>query len=98
LFTDFASQLLISHPAEVRAAHAPLLALLTDLMTRAGAAGQLHPGAKPRRMAALTMQTVMFIAQSSSVSDDKSGDPITADEVWQFCSSGFAKCGEAAPS
>jgi hypothetical protein len=46
--------LLTSHPAEVKAAHAPLLALLTDLMTEAGGA-----------------------------------------EVWEFCSSGFAKCGEA---
>ena len=91
LFTDFAAQLLTSHPAEVKAAHAPLLALLTDLMTRAGQAGQLHPGTKPRRAAALTMQTVMFIAQSSAVSDGESDDPVTADEVWEFCSSGFAQ-------
>jgi AcrR family transcriptional regulator len=91
LFTDFASQLLASHPAEVKAAHAPLLALLTDLMTRAGQAGQLHPGTRPPRAAALTMQTVMFIAQSSGVSDGESDDPVTADEVWEFCSSGFAQ-------
>src|SRR5277367_5465935 len=33
LFTDFAPRLLISHPIEVRGAHAPLLALLTELLT-----------------------------------------------------------------
>src|SRR5277367_1936217 len=33
LFTDFAPRLLISHPTEVRGAHAPLLALLTELLT-----------------------------------------------------------------
>ena len=92
LFTDFAPQLLISHPAEVKAAHAPLLALLTDLLTQAAAAGRLHPATKPRRAAALTLQTVMFIAQNSGVADDDSASPITADEVWTFCSTGFSSC------
>jgi AcrR family transcriptional regulator len=92
LFTDFAPQLLISHPAEVKAAHAPLLALLTDLMTQAGAAGRLHPATKARRAAALTMQTVMFVAQNSGVADEDTPAPITADEIWTFCSTGFASC------
>jgi AcrR family transcriptional regulator len=91
LFTDFAAQLLTSHPAEVKAAHAPLLTLLTELMTQAGQAGRLHPGTRPRRAAMLTMQTVMFIAQSSGVSGGESDDPVTATEVWEFCSSGFAQ-------
>jgi AcrR family transcriptional regulator len=96
LFTDFAPQLLLSHPAEVRVAHAPLLALLTDLITQAGAAGQLRTAINPRRAAALTMETVMFIAQSSDASDDETlapgaGHPLTADEVWDFCAHGIAK-------
>lgn len=90
LFTDFAPQLLVSHPAEVKAAHTPLLALFTELMIEAEAAGALRPGANPRRMAALTMQTVMFIAQSSGSSDDATIHPITSDEAWMFCSKGFA--------
>jgi AcrR family transcriptional regulator len=92
LFTDFAPQLLMSHPAEVKAAHAPLLALLTDLMTQAEAAGRLHPAIKARRAAALTMQTVMFVAQNSGVADEDTPAPITADEIWTFCSTGFASC------
>lgn len=39
LFTDFAPRLLATHPAEVKMAHAPLLALLTELMEDARTAG-----------------------------------------------------------
>jgi AcrR family transcriptional regulator len=88
LFTDFAPQLLLSHPAEVRVAHAPLLDLLTELLGEAEAAGQLRAGIRPRRAAALTMQTVMFTAQTGDVTDDT--HPLTADEVWDFCAKGFA--------
>jgi AcrR family transcriptional regulator len=91
LFTDFAPQLLLSHPTEVKVAHAPLLALLTELMDQAGAAGELRPAIKPRRAAALTMQTVMFIAQSSEALDEDGGHPLSAEEVWDFCARGFAR-------
>jgi AcrR family transcriptional regulator len=69
LFTDFAPRLLLTHPAEVRRAHAPLLDLLTTLTTNAATAGQLRPGTEPRRTAALTMETVMFTAQTSGAPD-----------------------------
>ncbi|MDT5176766.1 MAG: hypothetical protein QOJ95_964, partial [Mycobacterium sp.] len=42
LFTDFAPRLLVSHPSEVKIAHAPLLILLTELMEDAAAAGKLR--------------------------------------------------------
>jgi AcrR family transcriptional regulator len=90
LFTDFAPQLLLTHPAEVRVAHASLLALLAELLTEASAAGELHAGVDPRRAAGLTMQTVMFVAQSAVVSDEDDLPVITADEVWEFCAHGFA--------
>jgi len=90
LFTDFAPRLLVSHPYEVNIAHAPLLALLTELMEAASEAGELRPGVNPKRMAAMTMQTVMFVSQHSGEPDDGSAHPITADEVWDFCSNGFA--------
>ncbi len=60
-------------------------------MEQVGAAGQLRAGINPRRMAAMTMQTVMFIAQSSGGTDEATIHPITADEVWDFCSRGFVK-------
>ncbi len=81
LFTDFAPRLLLTHPAEVRRAHAPLLDLLTTLTAAAAAAGQLRPGTDPRRTAALTMETVMFVAQSSGTPDPvpAAADADTAD-------------------
>ncbi|HKS98598.1 MAG TPA: TetR/AcrR family transcriptional regulator [Rugosimonospora sp.] len=90
LFTDFAPQLLVSHPAETKTAHAPLLQLFTELMMDAAAAGKLRPKANPHRMAALTMQTVMFVAQSSGAPDEVTAHPITAAEAWEFCAHGFA--------
>jgi AcrR family transcriptional regulator len=93
LFTDFAPRLLVTHPAEVRIAHAPLVALLSELMEQAAAAGGLRPDADPRRMAAMTMRTVMFIAQSID-SDDANVQSITANDVWEFCSRGFANPAE----
>ena len=90
LFTDFAPRLLLSHPAEVKVAHGPLLALFTTLMTEVEAAGLLCPDARPRRLAALTMQTTMFIAQASGAVDDETAHPVTADEAWDFCARGFA--------
>jgi len=91
LFTDFAPRLLVSHPTEVRVAFTPLLTLLTELMEAADAAGELREGVNARRMAAMIMQTVMFVAQSSADSDDPAAHPITADEVWDFCAHGLAK-------
>ena len=89
LFTDFAPRLLVTHPAEVKVAHAPLLALLTELMEAAGEAGKLRATINPKRVAAMTMQTVMFIAQSSGGPDDATTPPISAEEVWDFCARGF---------
>ena len=97
LFTEFAPRLLLTHPAEVRRAHAPLLDLLTVLTARAGQAGRLRSGAEPRRVAALAMATVMFTAQTSGAPDPGSlaGDangsvrPVSADEIWDFVAHGL---------
>jgi AcrR family transcriptional regulator len=90
LFTDFAPRLLVSHPAEVKIAYTPLLALLSELIEGAAEAGQLRAEINPKRMAAMTMQTVTFVAQSGGGSDDATTHPITADEVWDFCAHGLA--------
>lgn len=90
LFNDFAPQLLLTHPAEVKIAHAPMLALFTELMDNAKDAGELRSDAHPKRTAAMVMQTVMFIAQSSGGNPDATTQPISFEEVWQFCSQGFA--------
>nr|WP_311446975.1 TetR/AcrR family transcriptional regulator [Frankia nepalensis] len=91
LFTDFATQLLMSYPTEVRSAHEPMLAVFAEMMARADAAGQLRSALRPRRAAAMVMQSVMFLAQSTAVAGEgESAHPLTADEVWEFCAGGFA--------
>jgi AcrR family transcriptional regulator len=90
LFTEFAPRLLISHPEEVKVAHAPLLTLFTELMDDAREAGELRADINTRRTAAMTMQTVMFIAQYSGSPDEETVHPISAEEVWDFCARGFS--------
>ncbi|HEY1704679.1 MAG TPA: TetR/AcrR family transcriptional regulator [Trebonia sp.] len=90
LFTDFAPQLMLTHPAEVRRAHASLLELLTTLTRAAASAGKLRDGFDPARAATLAMETVMFVANSSGAADGEgTGRPITADEIWDFCAGGI---------
>jgi AcrR family transcriptional regulator len=92
LFTDFATQLLMSYPAEVRSAHEPMLTVFAELMARVDESGQLRPTLRPRRAAAMIMQSVMFLAQSTAVAAESEGShPLTADEVWDFCAGGFVR-------
>lgn len=88
LFSDFALQLMIKHPAQVATAHLPLLAVFTELVEQAGEAGAI-PAGKPRRRASLVMQTVMFTAQSPGVPVGSHATPVTAEEIWQFCLGGI---------
>ena len=89
LFSDFALQLMIKHPAQVATAHLPLLAVFTELVEQAAEAGAIPPG-KPRRRASMVMQTVMFTAQSPGVPVGSHATPVTAEEVWQFCLGGIS--------
>ncbi|WP_460071404.1 TetR/AcrR family transcriptional regulator [Streptomyces sp. YKOK-I1] len=88
LFTDFAIQLLVSHPDQVATAHLPLLGFFTELVEEAVAAGQaVSP--KPRRTASLIMQTAMFTARAPAAPVGAHPSPISAEEVWAFCLGGI---------
>ena len=87
LFTEFSPRLRRSHPHEVRTAHAVLYELFAELMAQVSVAGRLRPGGNPRRLAAMTMQTVMFISHPGTVEGDMR--PITAEEAWMFCAHGI---------
>lgn len=89
LFTDFALQLLVKHPAQVATAHLPLLMVFTELVEQAAADGVI-PAGRPRRQASLVMQTVLFAAQANGVPVDSHALPVTAAEVWQFCLGGIS--------
>ncbi|WP_141865096.1 TetR/AcrR family transcriptional regulator [Arthrobacter sp. SLBN-53] len=91
LFSDVAPRLSVSHPAEVMVAQAPVLNLLSDLMADAAAADRLRPFADPRRIARITMQTVMTFAQSGD--GDTADDSVSADEMWDFIAHGITNGG-----
>jgi AcrR family transcriptional regulator len=88
VFSDFALQLMIKHPAQVATAHLPLLAVFTELVEQAAEAGAIPPD-KPRRRALLVMQTVMFSAQLPGVPVGGHAMQVTAEEIWQFCLGGI---------
>lgn len=91
LLSEFAPRLLLSHPVEVRRAYAPVTAVFIELFAALGATGRLRASVSPKRLAVLSMQTVMttahMVAQSSA---DDASQP-TLDEVWRWCSGGFVK-------
>ncbi|TDD86044.1 TetR/AcrR family transcriptional regulator [Actinomadura darangshiensis] len=96
LFSDFARHLLVRNPAQVAAAHLPLLAVFTELIEQAAAAGAI-PAGRPRRRASLVMQTIMFAAQGNGVPAEGRAAPFTSREVWEFCFTGIAGAGSPAP-
>ncbi|MEU5755929.1 TetR/AcrR family transcriptional regulator [Streptomyces sp. NPDC047829] len=95
LFTDFAIQLLVSHPDQVATAHLPLLALFTELVEDAVEAGAAV-APRPRRTASLIMQTAMFTAQAPAAPVGAHPSPIGAEDVWAFCLGGISGPGGAA--
>jgi AcrR family transcriptional regulator len=80
LFFEFAQRLLVSHPDEVSRAYAPLFEYMVSIAEEADEAGLLRPG-KPRRLTAMVLQAATTTAGRTSASRQ----PITADEMWQFC-------------
>jgi AcrR family transcriptional regulator len=89
LFSDFALQLLVKHPAQVATAHLPLHQVFTELVEQAEDAGVISAG-KPRRQASILMQTVMFVAQGNGVPAGSHAAAVNAEEVWQFCLGGLS--------
>jgi len=80
LFYQFAQRLLLTHPDEVSRAYAPLFDYMVGLTRDAADAGLLRPGS-PRRQAAMVLQAATTTAgRTGGVRQ-----PITADEMWDFC-------------
>ncbi len=80
LFSEFAQRLLVDHPDEVAAAYAPQVEYIASIVEEAAEAGLLRPG-RPRRLAAVVLQTATVTAGRSA----GGRQPITGDEIWQFC-------------
>lgn len=80
LFSEFAQRLVVDHPDEVAAAYAPQVEYFASIVEDCAAAGLLRPG-RPRRLAAIVLQTATVTAGRSA----GGRQPITSDEVWEFC-------------
>jgi hypothetical protein len=90
LVIDLVQALHRTHHARVWAARGPLLTVFTELLSAAQRAGLLRPGAPPDITAAIIVQTVMYLAESIMIGQaPERGQPLAADEVWQFCAYGF---------
>ncbi|MET0661987.1 MAG: TetR/AcrR family transcriptional regulator [Ilumatobacteraceae bacterium] len=80
LFLEFAQRLLVTHPADVANAYAPLLEYFVAMVEEASEAGLLRPG-RPRRQAAIVLQSATTTAGRSA----GGRQPITAAEMWEYC-------------
>jgi len=80
LFLEFAQRLLVTHPADVANAYAPMLEYIVAILDEAAASGLLRPG-RPRRLAAIVLQAATTTAGRSA----GGRQPITAKEMWDFC-------------
>lgn len=84
LFFEFAQRLLVDHPEEVAMAYAPLFDYLVSIVEEAAEAGMLRPG-RPRRQATIVLQAATIIAGRSATESGTAAQPITGEEVWEFC-------------
>jgi hypothetical protein len=80
VFSDFAQRLIIDHPDDVTTAYAPVVEYVASIAEAAAAEGLLRPG-RPHRMATIVLQTATVMAGRSV----GGRQPITGDEVWEFC-------------
>lgn len=84
LFWDFAQRLHVDHPTEVEQAYAPQFDCLAEIVQDAGDDGLLRAG-RPRRHATIVMQTVIGTATRVGGAREHRSQPVTAEEVWDFC-------------
>jgi AcrR family transcriptional regulator len=80
LFSEFAQRIVVDHPDEMAAAYSVVIEYIVSIVEDAAAAGLLRPG-RPRRMAAIVLQTATVTAGRST----GGRLPISGDEVWEFC-------------
>jgi AcrR family transcriptional regulator len=84
--SEFAQQLLTSHPNEASRAFGPLLALLTELLADAAADGAIRPGLQHTRIAGVVLQSIMFNAFATTISGVAGRQPAAAaaEELWDL--------------
>ncbi len=84
LFFEFAQRLLLDHPDEVWLAYAPVFEYLASIVEDVADAGLLRSG-RPRRLATIVIQTTTVTAGRSGNQSVTHAQPISGEEVWEFC-------------
>ena len=84
--TDFAQQLLTSHPAEAALAFAPLVSLLGEVLDQAESVGCIRAGLRHRMIAGMTLEAIMFNAFSTTIGGTpvRESDSDPAEDLWEF--------------
>ncbi len=84
--SEFAQQLLTSHPTEASQAFGPLVTLLVGILDDAAAAGQIRAGLDHARLAGVILQAIMFNAFAATISGEASRPPMAdgSDELWDL--------------
>ncbi|ADP82125.1 TetR/AcrR family transcriptional regulator [Pseudofrankia inefficax] len=88
LLSHFAPLTVSSHPASGRVALQPLLQVFTEMMADAEQAGQVRPRLRSGAAATAVVHTALFLAGVASAGY---GHPLTAAEVWDFCTGGLIR-------
>jgi AcrR family transcriptional regulator len=84
--SEFAQQLLTSHPNEASQAFGPLVALLVELLDDAEQAGAVRPGVEHSRLAGIILQAIMFNAFATTISGEsgRQSGASGSDELWEL--------------
>jgi AcrR family transcriptional regulator len=82
--SEFAQQLLTSHPEEAARAFTPLVTLLTELLDEAEAGGVIRAELQHGRIAGVVLQAIMFNAFATTISGaaGRQPGPAAAEELW----------------
>src|SRR3954447_23315593 len=82
--SEFAQQLLTSHPEEAARAFTPLVALLTELLADAAGEGVIRPRLQHARIAGVVLQAIMFNAFATTISGSagRQSGQAGAEELW----------------
>jgi AcrR family transcriptional regulator len=89
--TEFAQQLLTTHPKEAARAFAPLVALFDELLQEAAAAGLVRDDVRNGPLIGVVLEVIMFNSFASTIGGEsvRRDDGSSAEELWKFVTQGI---------
>lgn len=80
-----------THPSELARVLEPQVALLSEIVEAGAARGQLRRDVAPATLTLLLNHTLMATVEMNVLGTHLTGDEITSDELWAFCTAGVLK-------